>query len=134
MPKHAVLCSKKFGRLAFLSIITVLRPFFCILSSLHLSDAFVNKHTIEQLFSPKGITELKRHNKVFSGNSFPIHDRNIVELALKHISELKCSLQLSFLSITLPNKLKEFVHSISSSSTVTGVSDVSFALEAKKIA
>ena len=134
MPKHAVLCCKKFGRLDFLSIITVLRSFFCILSSLHLSDAFVNKHTIEQLFSPRGITELKRHNNVFSGTSFPIHDRNIAELALKHISELKCLSQLSFLSITLPNKLREFVHSISSSSTVTGVSDMSFALEARKIA
>ena len=69
LPNLAVLCCKKFGRLTFLSLITVLRSFFCILSRLHLSDAFVNKHTIEQLFSPRGITELKRHNKVFSGTS-----------------------------------------------------------------
>ena len=94
----------------------------------------INNHTIEQYFNPGRITDLKRRNLVFSGTSFLIRVRTpILKLALEHIN-LTWSLKLSWLSRMTPNNFREFMHMISSSSTVTHVSDVSFALGAKNIA
>ena len=94
----------------------------------------INNHTIEQYFNPGRITDLKRCNLVFSGTSFLIRVRTpILKLALEHIN-LTWSLKLSWLSRMTPNNFREFMHLISSSSTVTHVSDVSFALGAKNIA
>ena len=101
-----------------MSLNTARKRFSCILSNLRLSDALMNNRTIKQYFNPGRITDLKRRYLVFSGSSFLIFVRTpILELGLEHIN-LTCSLKLSLLSRTTPNNFREFMLSISSSSTV----------------